>query len=278
MKTQMYYNLPYDEKVASILKEHKIKYKYYDFNSGIGEAYPHMSFYLFKEDAVWDVLKNILPKKDVHSLVFTDEELLSAKWLTVRSTNMKIDSLNEDTYDYFCPGEKDKSKRYGAHQRQIAPFEFRPIKWKNNNHFYSCYHGGYYTIFCDDLAKQFIEDNGFAGMRFDDIIWHKKHCILPDAHQMVFATVLPREAIVLDDHVWEVACKGCGKIQYAYTRDFRLGIKESYLSENIDFYSTPTMFGEGGVYQLSIASQRVYRALKEQRMTRNLCFEPILLY
>ena len=276
MKTQMYYNLPFNENIASVLEEHGIKYNHYDF--GIERKSPYMSFYIFKEDSVWDVLKDTLPKKDAHRLFFTDEELSCAKWLMVRSTNMKIDSLNENTYDYTCPEATDRSKRYGAHQRQIAPFEFKPVKWTTNNHFYACYDGGYYTIFCDDLAKSIIEDNRFVGMRFDDIIWHKKNCILPNVHQMVFETVLPRESIVLDDHVREVACKGCGKIQYFYTNDFRLGIKEMYLSEGVDFYSTPAMFGEGGVYELSIVSQQVYRTLKDHKMTRNLCFEPVVLY
>ena len=277
MKTQMYYYIPYDLELAEILNRYSHSYNHVTEFVKYGYE-PMLQFYVNKEDEVWNEIKDKLPREDVHRLVFTDHELSSAKWLTVRSTNMKIDSEGDNTFSYVCPGEIYPPYLTKYHTTQVGKYEFKPVKWKNNNHFYSTYLMGFETIFCDDFAKNFFEQNGFDEVSFEDVIWYKKGCVLPDAHQIIFGKQLPKEAIVLDDHVREIVCPGCGKIQYFFTNDFRLGIKEEYLDESKDAYTTPAMFGEVTLHSLNIVSGRVYKALKEAKMIRNLRFEPVVLY
>ena len=274
MKTQMYYCIAKTAQLVEVLEAYKIKYKTFEMRANE----PYVTFYVFKEDEAWTQLEKILPPKPAHGLVFNDEELLNAKWLKLRSTCMKIDSRNPDTFSYICPKNPESPKINKYHQTQVLPFSFSSVKWSNNNHFYSTYEGGYEMIFCDDFAKTFLLENRLRGLEFRNVIWHKKGCVLPNVYQMFFKNELPREAIIPDSRAKEIRCPYCGKIQYFCYNDARLGIKEEYLSEDVDFYITPEMFGEVGVYAIPIVSSRVYTALKNAGMTRNLNFEPVVLF
>ena len=138
MKTQMYYCMNYSQQIAEILDKYSHPY-ISDENLHQLFGKPMLQFYIHKEDAAWSEIEDLVPDKYVHRLVFTDQELSSAKWLMVRSTNMKIDSLGENTFSYLCPAKVDPPFLTKYHMTQVGPFEFRPVKWKKNNHFYSTY-------------------------------------------------------------------------------------------------------------------------------------------
>ena len=120
-----------------------------------------MTFSVYEEDDYFDKIADYLPKNYLGSYVFTKTELLSAEWLTMRSTNDKLEALNiERTFSFSCESKEDFG--YGEvdiarHRIQVAPYEFRgPIKW-GRNHFYSSSSCKYIfdikIIACNKFAK-----------------------------------------------------------------------------------------------------------------------------
>ena len=274
MKTWMYYYIPFSARIEDMLIEHNIAYQK---DSSWDD---HLKFEFYKENAPWEKIKDILPPPNVTEFVFSKKELEQAKWLTMRSTNMKFDSMNEKTIRYYCPNNVQQKVKSGFHEEQFLPFEFSTVKWKNNNHFYSSYTGGYEIIFCDDYAKNILQENNISGIRFDPVLKFKKGIPLENVSQLVFENILGEDALILDKEVTPLFCPTCGKKKYSYTRNFRLTIQESCLDEDMDCYATPCIFSLGNSYGISpylIVSQKIYTVLKEAELIRNLKFEPIIL-
>ena len=73
------------------------------------------------------------------------------------------------------------------------------------------------------------------------------------------------------------SCPQCGRKKYIPETTFQLHAKQSYLDPGIDFYSTESIFGSGREHPILIASNRVYRILRNMKLIRNLCFEPVIL-
>lgn len=285
MKTKLYYYIPFNPNILEFLEKNHITYKrewtqYPSLNGQCGRKEEYLQFTFNKENIIWGDVERDLPHRNACWLVFTPKELNEAKWLTVRTTNMKVDDWGESTFQYSCRFEIDHGHRIAEaahHHEQVAPYECRPIKWKPNNHFYSPYRGGYETIFCDDFAMQFMQNNALKGVEFGEITWYKKNIPLPDAHQLLFPNVVPKEYIEIGDYAKKLACPMCGRERYEVSAEFRLRIKKEYLDENVDFYRTADIFGSARESHILIASQRAYSKLKEAGLTRNLCFEPVIL-
>ena len=272
----MYYFIPSNPNIISFLKNNNIKYKV-DVDNLWNT--PHLQFTLYKEEVDWSEACRALPKKNACWLVFSDKELDEAEWLTVRTTNMKVDTVDEGTYEYSClyTGNQGQTK-YAHHRKQVAPYECSPIKWKPNNHFYSPYSGGYETIFCDDFAKDIICNHALIGAEFKEIIWRKKNIPLPNAYQMIFPHIIPEEAFIIGEYATKVTCPMCGRVKYQNTQEFRVEIKRAFLDNSIDFYTTAEIFGDVRENYFLIASQRAYQTLKRENLIRNLKFEPVILH
>lgn len=225
---------------------------------------------------------NLLPiDKALRNLYFTNQELENAKWLKMRSANIKLDAKTEDTFEKSCRYERmvwNGTTYYGYyHEKQVKPFAFNPIKWTKNNHFYSSYSGGWEIIFCDDFAKDLFIKQNFKGVSFGEVLWGKKGITLPNAHQIVIDNILPEKAFLNLDATEERFCPLCGRKRYFYNTVFQFKIDGNYLDENQDFYTTDDIFGECTEFPISIVSQRVYSTLSSLGLTRSLNFEPVIV-
>ena len=279
MKTKCYYNFEWTQEIENLLIKHNVDYKKDEWRGTEGSvvSYPDMlNFTINKEDEVYNLIKEHLPKPNTSWLEFSEKELQKAKWLYVRSTNMKID-IENNAVDWLCPNNRSTSKKSMFHMSQTGAFEIKPVKWKNNNHFYSSYTCGYDVIFCDDYAMDFIKQNRFTGIEFDDVIWYKKNQVLPNIHQIKCSSVLPEQAFIFDENCELQKCPTCQKSKYEVNHEFRIKIKREYLDENQDFYTTKDIFSIGNVSSYTIVSNKVYISLKKSKMTRNLKFEPIIV-
>ena len=266
----MYYCISPDSVIEDKLKSIGVKYTV-DEN--------RLTFKLVKDSEKFYTMSPYLPNRCIKWKEYTQKELFDAEWLTFRSHNMKLDAMNDNVIEFRCP-QNPNLDRSSYHKKQTMPFEFKPIKWKNNNHIYSSYQGGYYIMFCDDYAKDVIEKNKLSGLKFDKVIWYKKGISLPNAHQMCITNELENDSIVPDVHTTSETCPGCGKKIYITDSETNLQIKKSYLTKGIDFYTTSNIFGYG---RHSVAnpelliSDRAYRVFKDLGLTRNLTFEPVVL-
>lgn len=210
----------------------------------------------------------------IKEYVYTEQERSNAEWLTLRSTNNKLEAEElEKTFVGRCPFKVCRSQSH-YHHEQVAPYSFRkPIKW-GKNHFYSCYFSSYYTIFCDALAKQFIEESGLSGIDILPVMRYKSNIQLDDIFQIKATTFLPDEALVIDESFREVKCPICGEISYDDCSFSKLIVKKDFLPD-VDFCSTNAIFGDIGQHSFNIVSGLLYHKFKEAGMTRNLLFEPL---
>ena len=277
MQIEHYYCVNYDKPIYDELIERGIKVTIDDKISKSSSPQMIFKVYTTKEDELNSFTKLVTKYgMGIRDLVFSKKELSEANWLLFRSTNMKLESLSEKTIELGCR----KSRILYYHTRQVAPYALKPIKWKNNNHFYSSYEGAFKHIFCDDYARALLEKQEFKGLNFGEVLWAHKNISLPDAHQLIITNPLSIEAVLNLDDTVPSHCPICGKKNYDYNHNklFRIEIDKSYLDESQDFYETDCDFTIGfSPTPFLICSQRVYSFLTSMNLTRNLCFEPLIV-
>lgn len=273
MKIRRYYCCDYTDELYHELKQHGVQFEY-------DQALHWITLYLYDDHPDAERIKRLLPQEMFGEYVFDSFELLHSKWLLMRSKNQKLDNKNiEKTYAFSCAYQrtyKNHSEHFAHHREQVAPFEFAvPIKW-GQSHFLSSVFGGFHTLFCDDIAMQIIRNEGLTGLQFESVIAYKKGCCADNIHQLVFTEQLPNEALALDGGFMKKPCPDCGRVQYGYHMLSRLQVKENDLGQ-FDFYRTDEIFGDGFAEPFLIISNRAFRVLSENHMTKNLVFQPLLL-
>lgn len=279
MKTKCYYCFDWTQDIEGLLKKFKVNYKkeeWKNIESSIISYPDKLIFTIDKEDEAYSEIKDFLPTPNTCWLEFSDKELKEAKWLYMRSANMKID-IENNAVDWLCPNNRLLNKKSMFHMQQISAFEIKPVKWTSTNHFYSSYVCGYDVIFCDDYAMDVINQNKLQGVEFVDVIWHKKNQVLPNAHQMRCTSILPEQAFIFDENCELQKCPTCQKVKYEINHEFRVKIKKEYLDSKLDFYTTTDLFSIGNVSSYTIVSSKVYSLLQKEKMARNLKFEPVVL-
>jgi len=264
--------------IKNILERFSIKYKIVRPNEKSSDAY--ITFTCFDNIVNWQEMKQYLPECNSKWIEYSEIDLSKAEWLTMHSKNMKLNSKNDKTLEFSCLIEKkiDNFTQVGAHhQKQIAPFYFNPVKWSNNNHFYSSYEGGTEIIFCDDYAKRITQEEKLTGIAFDKVMWYRKNIPLPAIHQLNITHMLPNDALILSEKAKETHCPSCGRKKYILDSLFQLKVKKEYMDNMTDFCKTEDLFGSGREHPLLLISQHVYDVFKSFGMIRNLVFEPVII-
>lgn len=278
MKKEKYYCIDYNQGIRDLLIELGVPHKVEMLMEN-----PFLIFTVYDDQPCWEKLRCVLPKSRVDTMIFTKKEMREAPWLTMRSKCIKLESRNDMvTFSFRCIETRENPNKtlyqVAHHYTQVAPYEFKPIKWGTHNHFYSSYSGDYYTLFCDDYAKGVLCNGELSGVRFDPVIWYKKGCFLPDAHQIVPVGQIPRDALTIDEeNTTRSECPFCHEERYDFNNVMRIIVKENVLDPACDFYATPQLFGWRLPVSMMVVSQKVYRILTEANLTRNLVFEPVVL-
>ena len=283
MKTKRYYCTEYDENLYNILVKNNIKVKISEYNNIRKETW--MSFTVYENGQGWDEYEPLLPTKiNLIDYEYTEKEMNESKWFYVRSRCMKLDNYNENTFEYSCIKEYEvdgEKIRVAYHELQVEPFAFKPIKWNDRNHIYSAYEGSYHIMFCDDVVKELMINNNVNGIKFDKVLWAKKNIELPNANQITTDNIIPDEALVIEGfekgYVSIKKCPICGRITYLPNNGFILGAKKDYLDEKVDIYRTNYLFGMARGLPRYVISKKVYKLLKDAKMTRNLEIRPLIL-
>lgn len=279
MKKEKYYYIEYNKAIHNALIKLSIQHKV----DTIMPDRPQLKFTLYDDQPYWEELRLILPRSNLDTLIFTPKEMREAPWFRMRSKCKRLDSMNDTvTFSFRCLEMRENINgtqyQIANHYTQVAPYEFKPIKWKPKNHFYSSYSGDFFTVFCDGRAKEVLETGGVQGVRFDPVIWYKKGCFLPDAHQIVPVGQIPRDALTIDEeNTTRSECPFCHEERYDFNNVMRIIVKENVLNPACDFYATPQLFGWRLPVSMMVVSQKVYRILTEAELTRNLVFEPVVL-
>lgn len=228
-----------------------------------------------------------LPSRYCNCLYFpqySEEERKSAKWLMMDPITQKVEPRNVETmFAITCVVGKTKTGLdLGRHRVQIEPYmTTKNIKFGNSQFFYGNYmHDSH--IFCDDRARQIIENAGLRGVCFENVLKWKTREPLPNMYQIMPENIVPDGVLVGDREIEEYTCEICGMTILRMTGGrAKYGILADKLDPDIDFYQTlPIAAGRQDVPPyiagtMIIISQRAYQVFAEKKMKRAVRFTPL---
>lgn len=219
----------------------------------------------------------------VHYPVYSEDEYLSAKWLSVRSSFSKIMPVNESQlYSYHCVFGKDNHGVPRArHVEENGTYILKkPIRW-NRNYFASSVTSEH-ILFCNDIARSILEHNQIKGVKFRQVIRKATGEPMDNLCQLINTYTVPNGIITGLTHTRDYVCPQCGMKMLSWNDDrFRFGIHDGIIPDELDFCRTMPLFigfdpdKTYGAHSVTLISQRMYRVLRTNMLDRSLWFEPI---
>ena len=216
---------------------------------------------------------------------YSQTELLSAKWLSIRNTTCKIypeNGLSVNTCS-CCITRSIIGQPVGRHVTQAEPYVIKsPIKWGRFS-FVSAYcHEE--RLFCNTKARAVLEARGLTGIEFIPVLKKSTGMPIDDVFQLGAKYTIPDLAIAPIYNMKEFICEDCGMhmLQRSPGKS-SFGLRDTLLDPNVDFWQTEPMFLGSpklpayGARRGTIISQRMYRALVETKLDRGFVFSPLEL-
>lgn len=242
-------------------------------------------------DAVVELLKEAEKQRRIDLMIlyrvtYNEKERSAAKWLHVRSANMRIDKgESEGSFEfqhfngiriermeaYWGQTYEKKVKEYG-HYVQIghAYAGWKP-NWRTDRQF--CEHNVSCALFCSNEARCVIEAADLKGVEFRPVLSPKGQKPVDDLWQ-----VWPQETpdfLAPGKYMECRPCKTCGEIRYVPQGGRgELLIREDRIPKDLDFMQTPPCYGAVGI-PYYVISARTYQTLKTAKITRGLVFTPL---
>lgn len=253
------------------------KAKFDKSNSYIGVAY------IFEDDEYIEKLYSYYQKvklSPIIDVIYTKEEYEKAQWYSIRPKFRFEYPQPEDESAYrgvtynnskFCNGCGGGLVQKDSFRITKAP------KWGKRHFLMLNWIGD--EIFISSIAKEVLVSNRIAGLRFLDVINHKKNIVFDDIHQIFVENELEPGLINLTQSVKETLnCSICGNTKYIGSGKEFTFRKEIFENLNFDIYKTYKSFGAGHLCaRIIIISKKLYQIIKDNDLDKGLEFEPITL-
>lgn len=216
---------------------------------------------------------------------YSEQEYLSAKWLSVRSSFMKVCAENsEDVNGFRCIYSTGKAWSPGAHCVQNNHYVVkRSVNWGRN--FIASSDIDELRLFCGDAAQNIFLKEDLSGIIYRPVIRKSTQLPIEDLYQLDTEHIVPDSSLIPVSHMHSCICPQCGMKMLrcdldSYGRS-QYGLMPDSLDANFDLWKTcPALLGPGEGNPVNgdsefIVSQKMYRVLKNNNMTRNLWFTPL---
>ena len=244
------------------------------------EQVSFLAFDIGEADENYPIILNYLPSDylDIRYSKYSEEDLLQSEWLTMRCTNSEFDlSYVERLFPFVKPASPCRA--ICKHIKWDQLYMSKPINWRKK-HFASSYELGTNYLFCDDYAKQILEQFG-AEITFETILHSRTKVPLENNYFMHLKDELPLDAITFYGEERACICEACGRNFYTINEPgtYQLHIYKSYLQGRNCICKTPDVFALAQIssHPFILVSQTLYRQLREKHATKNLVFEPVIL-
>lgn len=281
MKYQYSFHSRLRDDLCHYLNQHDIAYE------TIGGPSDRSALMFF---SVWSTQKDcdcIL--KDIYTLTlekpwiyvhYSDKDLFSAELLTMRpkSTKMCIANIDE-SFRYSCKWSymADRFEMHKAnHKDQIGTIMIQKEPSATTKTVFWGPNDGGTIIFADKKVESLIRKENLEGILFKDVLL-KNHTPSARVTQMLAEHTIQKSDVVLGRGEKEIVCEMCGKKQYALPDAYELHLYNSPIYWEKDFFSTERIWGDGIAQPMYIVSQRFYRLLKENKLTAQVEFTPVIL-
>ncbi len=239
------------------------------------------AFDILQSDPRWETVKRFV---DSHSLlchadsVFSQEELLQAQWLRIRSCwhvgyPQPEGNFKYETITYSC---ENHCKECGIGLEQIAPFRIKNAPRWTSRHFMML-NWVSDELFLDDTAKAILEDASLTGISFGEVQNKNGSAIVPGVYQLKVQP-LPNEGLIPERSPIRstIVCEKCGATRYHPHGVGKYTFRKEIFDDAPDIVKTAELFGWGhSSARLILIRQCVYRLLVEKKLIRDLEFSPI---
>ena len=213
--------------------------------------------------------------------IYTKEEMNRAKWFTVRSkwrweypqpNSGDNGYIKNVTYtDSACP-------ECGNGLVQIGNFRVRKSpKWGQRAFLMLNWIGD--VLFLSNHAKDVLSDSNLGGFHFAEVLNTKGTAVIADIHQLCVDNVLPQGIVWDNDTIGRVnRCSVCGIIKYGPTGRGKIYRMSAFENVDQDIIMSDEVFGWDHLSQRDIiVSKHFYEVINENKLNRQLPFEPIQL-
>lgn len=239
-----------------------------------------VSFKIYEDEKNFQEISKCMEKYNVPPMItteFTDEEMYHADWFYVRSIWLNGYPQPKDLYERIIY-EVDKSKCMCT-KEQIQNFRIsKEVKWGSNRNFFSL-NWVYDELFINASIDTLLIDSNLKGFHFRDVIIDKQNRISDTCKQLVIEDKLLFELNTETTKIKQkYCCSLCHENKVILMGKEHHYCKEAFSNLNIDIVKSKTVFGMENISNRAIyISRRFYRFLIDNKLDKNLIFEPIFL-
>lgn len=278
IKHRLTFRLDGDTSVTSILEQNKIKHKYYtDIDFLVVE--------ILESHPKWHELQQFLCShgydNGLAEPVYTKHEMANAEWFTCRSKwHWEYPQPKSDSFGYMknitYALDSDCSE-CGCGAEQIGNFRVRktPV-WNGKNFLMLNWEND--VLFLSDNARHILEASDLTGFGFREVYNTKGTEKIADISQLVI------ENYTEPGLVWQGngtikqinVCPVCNSVKFI-TSGRGICYKRSAFPDNCDIVKSYECFGDGHSASRKIfVSKKVYDLIVENKLDRQLAFEPVM--
>ena len=277
MKYEHYFYVTRREKVDSFLHSNNIAYKEYIPKIDIVPVRIEFTLWSDKEDTAHLLheleTRNIRPTRV--SARFTEAEREATPWLRLHPKSQSIEIVNEDdAYEYSCTWHNYLGELCAHHEEQKNLIAIAREPSANSRNSFWTEATGFSVLFCSKKVFDAVNSGPFEGIDFWNVLKRKGN-VCENVIQMRSKTILGRECIELGHGEKVISCPMCGKTQFYNESDYIMHMNFDMIPPENDFYETERIFSQGIGQPRFIISQRLYRFLRDNKMTGGTKIEPI---
>lgn len=237
--------------------------------------------YINEEEKWKTELFQYLDNEDILSeieLIFSKQEMEEAEWFTIRSIfrweyPQPDESYMELTYDLkqYCSNCGSGSKQNDSFRVKKEP------KWGQRN--FLMLNWVEDELFISDKMSRILKEKDLQGYKILNVSHSKKEIPLEHMYQLCVETIMQPALINLDESIRMILrCKECGSVKYIGNGRQRTFKKEAFQEVNVDILKTSEVFGDGRICAREILiSKKFYEMLRDNKLDRGLCIEPVKL-
>lgn len=243
------------------------------------------SIEMYSSDPHWAAIEDILKrtgKSWIADTIFTEDELMCAQWLRVRTTwrtgyPQPMDGFGYETITY---NRDNYCADCGIGLKQVESFRIKKVPSWGRRHFFSLLWVDD-ELFVSKSVKKAFQADGITGVSFVPVKDRTGTIELNGIFQLQILNVLDEGLINTPNNLrTSTLCSKCGRRKSVSNKGIRVQFKHEIFDNAPDVVKTGDYFGIAGNKGPSreiIISQKTYQTIVNNRLERNLSFYPIEL-
>lgn len=213
---------------------------------------------------------------------FSDSELEQAEWLYIRSTWRCAYPEPRDNFKYLCTTynmdsnalKNSKGLLCKCHLQQKAPFTLKKTPdWKTRG--FTMLYCVEDEIFISDTVKQILDESQLQGLDYEYVL-NRHGDVLSNIHQIIINNCADFGVYEKEVQRYSI-CPYCGCKKLILKPGLLSINKNSFRNIESDIVKTSEHFGEITGSRRILISHKFFMTIKNNRIGKNLVFQPIEL-